>query len=142
MHRRIKNCRDDWQWKTAMAIVRDCDIICIEDLNLDGMKRLWGRKVSDLGFAEFVGKLEYLAWKYGKEVRKVDRWMASSQTCSVCGYKNPVTKDLRVREWECPHCHAMHDRDINAAKNILLAGTSASGRDVVRPTPRGEANVA
>ena len=140
MHRRIENCRDDWQWKTARAIVSDFDVICIEDLNLDGMKRLWGRKVSDLGFAEFVGKLEYLAWKNGKEVRNVDRWLASSQTCSVCGYKNPITKDLKVREWECPHCHTKHDRDVNAAKNILLGGTSSSGLGSRRP--QDERNVA
>lgn len=139
-HRRIENMRDDWQWKTARAIVKEFDIICIEDLNLEGMKRLWGRKVSDYGFAEFVAKLEYLAWKCGKEVRKVDRWFASSQTCSVCGYKNPITKDLKVREWECPHCHTRHDRDINAAKNILLAGTSASGLGSGRP--QDERNVA
>ena len=140
MHRRIENCRNDWQWKTARAIVRDFDVICIEDLNLDGMKRLWGRKVSDLGFAEFVAKLEYLAWKCGKEVRRVDRWLASSQTCSVCGYKNPITKDLKVREWECPHCHTKHDRDVNAAKNILLGGTSSRGLGSGRP--QDERNVA
>jgi putative transposase len=133
MHRRIENMRSDWQWKTARAIVTEFDIICIEDLNLDGMKRFWGRKVSDYGFAEFVGKLEYLAWKYGKEVRKVDRWLASSQTCSVCGYKNPITKDLRVRAWECPYCHTKHDRDVNAAKVVYLAGTSASWIGSGRP---------
>lgn len=142
MHRRIENCREDWQWKTARAIVRDFDVICIEDLNLDGMKRLWGRKVSDLGFAEFVGKLEYLAWKNGKEVRKVDRWLASSQTCHKCGYKNPDTKNLKVREWVCPNCGAHLDRDENAAMNILLEGTSSSGLGVVRPAPQGGADAA
>ena len=128
MHRRIEDCRNDWQWKTARKIVREFDVICIEDLNLDGMKRLWGKKVSDYGFAEFVSKLEWLAWKNDKEVRKVDRWLASSQNCSVCGHKNPDTKDLKVREWTCPHCGTKHDRDINAARNILMAGTSAIGR--------------
>ena len=126
MHRRIENCRNDWQWKLANEIVNEFDIICIEDLNLEGMKRLWGRKVSDYGFAEFVSKLEHLAAKHGKEVRKIDRWYASSQTCHNCGYKNPDTKNLKVREWVCPHCGAKHDRDENAAVNILLAGTSAS----------------
>lgn len=140
MHRHIENMRDDWQWKTARAIVREFDLICIEDLNLDGMKRLWGRKVSDCGFAGFVAKLEYLARKHGKEVRRADRWLASSQTCSVCGYRNPSTKDLRVRKWECPRCHTRHYRDVNAAKNILLAGTSASGLGSGRP--QDERNVA
>ena len=128
LHRRIENQRNDWQWKVARSIIKEFDIICIEDLNLDGMKRLWGRKVSDYGFGEFVSKLEHLAAKYGKEVRKIDRWYASSQTCSVCGYKNPDTKNLKVREWECPHCGTHHDRDVNAAMNILTAGTSADWR--------------
>lgn len=128
MHRRIEDCRNDMQWKLANEIVKEFDIICIEDLNMEGMKRLWGRKVSDYGFAEFVSKLEHVAAKYGKEVRKVDRWLASSQTCHKCGYVNKGTKDLRVREWLCPQCDTHHDRDENAAINILLAGTSASWR--------------
>ena len=128
LHRRIAECRNDWQWKLANEIVREFDIICIEDLNLNGMMRLWGRKVSDYGFAEFVSKLEHIAAKHGKEVRKVDRWLASSQTCHKCGYVNKGTKDLRLREWECPQCGTRHDRDENAAKNTLLAGTSASWR--------------
>ena len=128
LYRRIENLRNDWQWKVARSIVKEFDVICIEDLNLDGMKRLWGRKVSDYGFADFVAKLEYLAEKNGKEVRKVDRWLASSQTCHKCGCKNPDTKNLRVREWVCPNCGARHDRDVNAAMNILTAGTSANWR--------------
>lgn len=128
LHRRIEDCRNDWQWKTAREIVHEFDVICIEDLNLDGMKRMWGRKVSDYGFAEFVAKLEWLAWKNGKEVRKVDRWLASSQTCNRCGHVNKSTKDLKVREWVCPHCGMTHDRDVNAAKVIYLVGTSANGR--------------
>ena len=134
MHRYIENCRNDWQWKIANDIIREFDIICIEDLNLDGMKRLWGRKVSDYSFAEFVGKLEWLAHKYGKEVRKVDRWLASSQQCSECGHKNPSVKDLKIREWTCPKCGAVHDRDMNAAKNILKVGTSTCRLDTVRPS--------
>ena len=128
IHRRIENLRNDWQWKVARSLVSEFDVICIEDLNLDGMKRLWGRKVSDYGFADFVAKLEHLAQKSGKEVRKVDRWLASSQTCHKCGHKNPDTKNLKVREWVCPHCGTKHDRDVNAAINILAAGTSADWR--------------
>jgi len=133
MYRRIEDCRNDWQWKTARAMVEEFDVICLEDLNLDGMMRLWGRKVSDYGFAEFVSKLEHIASKYGKEIRKVDRWLASSQTCHKCGYVNKGTKDLCVREWECPQCGTVHERDINAAKNILKVGTSTCGLDTVRP---------
>ena len=128
LYRRIENLRDDWQWKVARSIVKEFDVICIEDLNLEGMKRLWGRKVSDYGFADFVAKLEYLAEKNGKEVRKVDRWLASSQTCHKCGYRNTDTKNLQVREWVCQQCGTLHDRDVNAAINILTAGTSADWR--------------
>ena len=133
LQRRIANCSDDWQWKTARSILSDFDVVCLEDLNLDGMKRLWGRKMSDLSPYSFVQKLKYLASASGKEVRQVGRYFASSQICSVCGEKNPAVKDLNVREWVCPHCGAHHDRDVNAAKNILLGGTSSSGREPVRP---------
>ena len=133
LQRHIANCRDDWQWKTARSILSDFDVVCLEDLNLDGMKRLWGRKMSDLSPYSFVQKLEYLASASGKEVRQVGRYFASSQICSVCGEKNPAVKDLDVREWVCPHCGTHHDRDVNAAKNILLGGTSSSGRESVRP---------
>lgn len=141
-HRRIERCREDWQWKTARSMLAEHDVVCLETLNLDGMKMLWGRKVSDLGFASFVGKLEYLASSSGKEVRHVPWNYASSQTCSGCGYRNSGTRDLRVRDWTCPMCGRRHDRDVNAAKNILLAGTSASWLDIVRPAPQGEADVA
>lgn len=139
-YRHIVNSREDWQWKTARSILREYDIVCLEDLNMDGMKRMWGRKVSDLGFASFVNKMEYLAAKSGKEVRKVGRFFASSQTCHVCGYVNKATKGLKVREWTCPKCRTHHDRDVNAAKNILLGGTSSSWRGQVRP--RSERSVA
>ena len=132
-YRKLVNRREDWQWKTARSILNEHDIVCLETLNLDGMKRLWGWKVSDLGFASFVNKLEYLAAKSSKEVRHVPWNCASSQTCSECGYKNKDTKDLGVREWTCPKCGAYHDRDVNAAKNILLVGTSTNWRGSVRP---------
>ena len=131
--RRLVNRREDWQWKTARSILTEYDTVCLETLNLDGMKRMWGRKVSDLGFASFVSKLEYLAAMSGKEVRHVPWHYASSQTCSECGYKNKETKDLIVREWTCPKCGAHHDRDRNAAINILREGTSSLGRGSVRP---------
>ena len=130
-YRHLVNRREDWQWKTARSILHEYDIVCLEDLNMDGMKRMWGRKVSDLGFASFVNKLEYLAAMSGKEVRKVGRFYASSQTCHVCGYVNKATKDLNVREWTCPQCGEHHDRDVNAAKNILLGGASSSWRGQV-----------
>lgn len=133
--RRIENRREDWQWKTAREILKEFDIVCLETLNLEGMKRRWGRKVSDYGFASFVNKLEYLAKTSGKEVRHVTWDFPSSQTCCVCGHRDKSVKDLRVREWTCSECGTRHDRDVNAAKNILTAGASADWRGSVRPSP-------
>ena len=126
LYEQIANLRDDWQWKLCHELCRKYDVICIEDLNIDGMKRLWGRKVSDLAFSEFVSKLEQVAFKYGCEIRKVDRYYASSKTCGHCGYENNELK-LRDREWVCPKCGAVLDRDLNAAKNILRQGIASSG---------------
>ena len=96
-----------------------------------------GRKVHSLGFYNFVEILKYEAMKLGTQIIFVDRYFPSSQLCSVCGYKNPALKDLKIREWECPNCHTMHDRDKNAAKNILMAGASAIGGEPVRPEQSG-----
>lgn len=119
---RLRNLRDDFQWKLAKRLCEQYSIICIEDINLKGMQKLWGRKICDLRFAGFVTKLEYMANKYGCVIVKVDRWFASSQVCSDCGYKNSNTKDLRVRKWTCPNCGEEHDRDMNASINILNEG--------------------
>ena len=138
--RHISRKRDDWQWKTAWTLVRRYDTICLEDLNIEGMKRLWGRKVSDLAFYGFVEKLKHLAEKTGRALVFVDRWSPTSQRCHRCGAKNPATKDLRVREWVCPVCGAHHDRDRNAAINIYREGASSLRRGSVRPrSERGEA---
>ena len=125
-HERIYNLRDDWQWKLCHELCRKYDIICIEDLSIEGMKRLWGRKVSDLAFSEFVKKLEQVAFKYGCEIRKVDRYYASSKTCRHCGYVNKELS-LRDRQWVCPECGAFLDRDLNAAMNIVRQGIASSG---------------
>ncbi len=119
---RLCYCRDDFQWKLAKTLCERYATICIEDLSLKGMQRLWGRKICDLRFGDFVAKLGYMAGKYGCRLVKVDRWFASSQQCSVCGYKNDGTKDLRVRKWTCPACGTEHDRDVNAAINVLNEG--------------------
>ena len=125
-HERIRNRREDWQWKTCHDLCRRYDTICIEDLNLTGMTRLWGRKVSDLAFGAFVQKLEFVASKYGMELVKVDRFYASSKTCSVCQYVNELLT-LGDRRWTCPQCGAVHDRDLNASVNILRQGIASSG---------------
>lgn len=125
-HERIRARRDDWQWKTCHELCRKYDTICIEDLNLLGMTRLWGRKVNDLAFGLFVQKLEHVASKYGTEVVKIDRYYPSSKTCSVCQYVNERLS-LRDRSWACPSCGASHDRDLNASVNILRQGIASSG---------------
>ena len=87
------------------------------------MKALWGRKVSDLGFADFVQKLVYIVTKKGKTITFIDKWYPSSKTCSACGAVNEAL-NLRDRTWQCPSCHAMLDRDRNAAINIHRVGVS------------------
>ena len=116
----VCNRRSDFQWKLAHELCRKYDRIFIEDLNLEGMNRRWGRKMHDLAHADFVQKLEYVATKYGVVVHKIDRFFPSSKTCE-CGY---VNKDLKLsdRQWVCPECGTIHDRDLLAANNILRRG--------------------
>lgn len=98
------------------------DYIFIEDLNIEGMKRLWGKKVSDLSHSSFINKLTYVALKYGVIVHKIDKWYPSSKTCE-CGCINKGLS-LRDRTWVCPACGAVNDRDVLAARNILRKGIS------------------
>lgn len=123
LHKKVANQRSSFHWKIAHSLVGEYALICLEDLNLKGMQKLYGRKISDLGFAEFLEKLEYLAAKTGTSVIKIDRYFPSSQLCSCCGYQNREVKDLRIREWICPECGAIHkNRDRNAAMNIKIEG--------------------
>ena len=124
LHEKISNSRADYLHKCSISLVRRYDTICIEDLNVKGMTRnhRLAKSISDASWGHFVSILIYKAEWNGKKVVKVDRYFPSSQTCNVCGYVNKQTKDLSVREWECPHCHTHHDRDVNAAINILRFG--------------------
>ena len=134
-HRKIANQRVDFHWKLAHDLTDRYDWISLETLNLKGMKSLWGRKVSDLGFSDFVQKLKYIASKKSTEIRFIDKWYPSSKTCHVCGAINPDL-NLRDRNWQCPSCHTELDRDRNAALNIHRVGTSTlSGEDVSPGSP-------
>jgi len=107
-------------------------VVAIEDLNLDGMRRLWGRKVSALSYHSFVKVLEHVASKERKEVRQTGRYFPSSQLCSGCGSKNS-TLTLETRDWVCARCGCVHDRDVNAATNVLERAFSSGEVGVRRP---------
>ncbi|EOT43582.1 IS200/IS605 family element RNA-guided endonuclease TnpB [Enterococcus columbae] len=123
LYEKVKNQRTDFLNKLSTEIIKNHDIICIEDLNVKGMLRnhKLARSISDVSWSSFVAKLQYKADWYGREIIKVDTWFPSSQICSECGHKDGK-KSLDIREWTCPICHTHHDRDIIASINILIEG--------------------
>ncbi|MFW6173267.1 MAG: RNA-guided endonuclease InsQ/TnpB family protein [Elusimicrobiota bacterium] len=125
LHRRIVNQRRDWHYKLANTIVNKFDEVYFESLNIEAMKRLWGRKVSDLGFSSFLNILEYKCVQNNVKFIKIGRFEATSKICNSCGYKN-TDLELSDREWVCPSCGEIHDRDVNAAKNIYAVGASTA----------------
>lgn len=123
MHEKIANKRKDFIQKLSTDIVKNHDIICLENLNIKGMlknKKL-AKSISDVSWYEFIRQLTYKCKWYGKELITINGWFPSSKICHVCGYKK---KDLQLkdRSWICPICKTIHDRDINAAINILNEG--------------------
>lgn len=125
-YEKIRNQRQDFLQKLSTELIRENDIICIEDLNISEMiqdnRKDMRRNIGDVSWYEFARQLQYKADWYGRTIIKVGRYFASSQTCSCCGKKFPITKDLGVRQWICPNCKSILDRDTNAAINILNEG--------------------
>ena len=120
LYRHLANQRKDWHWKLATDLCRRFDTIATETLNLRGMKRLWGRKVSDLSFGQFVEILKFKCFKHSREFLQSGQWAPTTKPCSDCGYHNE-NLSLSDRQWTCSECGSHHDRDVNAAINILRA---------------------
>jgi putative transposase len=135
VHALVADARRDFLHMASTDLVRRFDVIAIEDLNVSGMvcNRRLARAISCTGWGQFRIMLGYKAERYGRTVIVVDRWYPSSKTCSACGHL--LTElSLGIRHWTCPACGTRHDRDINAAQNILAAGlaVTACGGDVRR----------
>lgn len=130
-YRRLINKRNDFHFKLSKQLCDEFDELYFESLNIEAMKRIWGRKISDLSFSSFMSILENYCIKAGVKMIKIGRFEATSKICNNCGYKK---EDLTLddREWTCPDCNEKHDRDINAAKNIKLVGASTSRGEEVR----------
>lgn len=137
-HEKITNIREDFHHKLSTRIINENQVIVLEDLNVSGMvkNRKLARAISQQGWFQFLTFLKYKATTYGRELIQVDRFYPSSKTCSSCGTIQS-SLPLNIREWTCPDCGTTHDRDINAAKNLMALGISvtAFGGDI-RPTCR------
>ncbi len=132
-HRKVRAARADFVHRAAARLVRDHDVIVIEDLAVKNMvrNRSLAKAISDCGWGAFRRMVEYKAARAGRHLVVIDRWYPSSKSCSACGHLL-AELSLSTRTWQCPSCGTRHDRDINAAKNILAAGlaVSACGGDV------------
>jgi putative transposase len=126
-HRKVRDARRDFLHKASTRLVRAHDVIMIEDLNVAGMvrNRRLARAIAGCGWGEFRSQLEYKCERYGRELVVIDRWYPSSKTCSACGHLLAALS-LSTRHWSCPSCGTRHDRDVNAAKNILAAGLAVA----------------
>jgi len=125
LYEKITNRRNDWFFKLAHSLCDKFDRMYFETLNIDAMKKLWGRKVSDLAFGEFLTILKWIAYKRGKLVTQVGKWEPTTKTCSKCGHTQDVPLNIRV--FNCESCNLSIGRDLNAAFNIKCLGHQADG---------------
>ncbi len=135
LHKHIQNQRNDYLHKLSKRIIDENQVICLEDLKVKDMEHnnKLARNITDASWSRLVSMLNYKANWYGRNVVKVPSIYPSSQLCSICGYKNSITKSLNIRKWTCPECGTVHDRDINAAKNILSKGIEILTKDGTHP---------
>ena len=135
IYKKINNQRNDYLHKLSKKIIDENQIICIEDLKVKDMMNdsKLARNISDVSWSRLVSMLIYKANWYGRTIVKVPKDYPSSQLCHACGYKNSITKDLAIRKWICPKCGSIHDRDINAARNILSKGIELLTKDGTHP---------
>lgn len=129
LHAKIADSRRDFLHKLSTRLINENQVIAVESLSVSNMQknRRLSKSISDAGWSEFLRQLEYKANWYGRELVGIDKWYPSSKRCSDCGYTMPKMP-LNVRQWTCQECGSIHDRDVNAARNVLAAGLAVSAR--------------
>jgi len=131
VHKRIANQRQDYHFKLAKDLAEKYDSLFFEDLNIKAMQKLWGKKISDLAFSDYIRLQKWQCQKYGSHIEFIDRFFPSSKRCHVCLYINHELR-LKDRQWVCPGCQTRHDRDKNASINIHVEGATSAGLGNVR----------